>query len=229
MVKVRKVEFVAFLCCAYLLHVSFYLVYLLYHILDVRHDYLFVRLVTFLLFSVYWNYLLYLICACFLVSFGLSCLVLAHVVFLHLFDQLLILSLGHLLISNAHMTILSGNPPHRYVDHICKAKRGLIDLKLVLFQEIEIEELPFFLIINGLYVIVIITPLHLLDIFVGVRDNVPRRLPNVPKIVNLHIIIGDDHRVVNKLNRVLLMVLLDIVMKLPELFIKMAYLLYIIQ
>ena len=222
MVEVGKVEFVVLLGSVDLLHILFYLVYLLYHALYVHHNCLLVRLVAFLLFSAQRNYLFKFISSSPFLSLWLALIVVTHIVLLHLLEQLLILSLGDLLIPDTHMPVLRSYPSHGDIDHICKTQTGLIDLELILLQEVEIKQVPLLLIIDGLNIILLNIPLHLLDILVGKSDDISRRLPDVPKVVNLHIIVGDHHRVINEVDWVFRLMLLYVVVELAEFFIEVA-------
>lgn len=165
-------------------HLLFDTVYLLDYFLDVYVlDFLF----DFLL-SLLWDLkILEILSTYIFVVSGLATLIFTHIVLLHLLQQLQVLRLGNFLIPHTHMSIHRGNPAHRKIGNILEVDIILINLKFLLLQKVEVEQLPLLLVVYVIMLdifILIIFRFHLIVIFYCVLHYISTRYPYISEVVD---------------------------------------------
>lgn len=125
--------------------------------------------------------------------FGLSPVILSHVILLHLLQQFHVLSFGDLFIANAHVRVEGSNPSHGDVGDIGEVYGIFIDFKLIFLEKIKIKKFSLFLVVNGLNirVLIIFCKLHLAIVFDGKVHDISGRTADFSEIVQLDVVVSD--------------------------------------
>ena len=203
--------------------------HLLADAVDLLDDLLYIILVVldFLLLSALrvGSYLLQLLRAHLLVLLGLARLVLPQVVLLHLLEQLGVLGLGDLLIPDAHVGVVGGDPAHGHVGHVEEGDFALVDLELLLFEEVEIEQLPVLLPVVALQLqVLLFLELHLALFLRDMLEEAARGRADVAEVVDGQRVVAPYDGVVHVFDVCLLRLRLHVIGEPAELFVELAHL-----
>ena len=203
--------------------------HLLADAVDLLDDLLYIVLVVldFLLLSALrvGSYLLQLLPAHLLVLLGFARLVLPQVVLLHLLEQLGVLRLGDLLISDAHVGVFGGDPAHGHVGHVEEGDFALVDLELLLFEEVEIEQLPVLLPVVALQLqVLLFLELHLALFLRDVLEEAARGRADVAEVIDGQRVVAPHDGVVHVFDVRLLRLRLHVIGEPAELFVELAHL-----
>jgi len=129
------------------------------------------------------------------------------------------------------MCIHRGNPAHRKVGNILEIDIVFINLKFLFLQEVKIEQLSLFLVINTIMLdtfIVIIFGSHLVIIFDRILHDVSTGYPNISEVIDRYIIIASHYRILNKIYLVLVLRYLNVVAEFIELLLETLQFLYLL-
>ena len=138
MIEVRFIDDVGAFCTLQFLDLSFDSVYFLYDVLDI--DYIDLLFFFCCIFALNWSkHLLYLVSTGLLICFWFASLVLAHMIFLHLFYEFAVLRFRHFLISDAHVGVGGCNSSDGQIDKIIEIDLIFIYFEFFFFEEIQIE------------------------------------------------------------------------------------------
>jgi hypothetical protein len=118
------------------------------------------------------------------ILFRLTSFIFSQVVLFHLLEKFGILRLRNLLISNTHVCVVGSDAAHRYVGHIRKCHIRLVDLQLLLFQEVKIEQLTILLPVVCCQIAVLIVTLYTFLLGYGVFEDAARGSAYVSEVIN---------------------------------------------
>lgn len=120
----------------------------------------------------------------------LTPLILSHVVLLHFLEEFGVLSLGDLFVADTHVGVKGSDPSHGDVGEIVEIDGIFVDFKLIFLEEVEIEKISLFVVVNGLNAggFVIVLKLHLAIVLDGEIQDISRGAPDFSEVVQLDVV-----------------------------------------
>ena len=114
MIEIRCVENIIAFVVLEFLHFFFYSVYFLYYAFYIkrRQFLLLILMLVFIVVDIILKKLIHFICAGLFISFWFAAFILTDVIFLHFFNQLLVLSFCHFFTADAHVSVDGSYSPH---------------------------------------------------------------------------------------------------------------------